>query len=138
MNIPLHQSIILNSSKNKLFTYNDDRVMNKETKEKEIDLTSLKSRPNITDSPKNTSPDFFRRKTNILPLVKKFVDKLKAAIFFSRITSLTEHGRKIINDLSDIPDRKIQIPLWMKNPFFQKIYCKFIIFLGDACINALS
>ena len=57
------------------------------------------------------------------PLVKKFIEKLKAKIFFSRITSLSNGGRQIINDVTDdIKTQPINFPLWVKKNHWENLF----------------
>ena len=76
-----------------------------------------------TTSPKPSS----LRSTLILPTVKKFIFKLKQAIYFSRISSIDENDKQILNDVSYITETKINVPLWIKNRYMKKIALEALI-----------
>lgn len=51
------------------------------------------------------------------PIAKKFIHKLKQAIIYKRISSLTDQVRQTINDVSDVNEPKIDIPEWIHGHF---------------------
>ena len=115
------------NQENSLFDSPKNTSMKAKTSQNQnFDLTSMKKIENPGNQSPSSSPP---RKPYILPLARKFVDRLKTTIFFSRITSLSTQGRKIINDLSDVQDPYVSVPKWIRNKSMITLYKKTKLFL---------
>lgn len=83
----------------------------------------LKFDPNIQTIRKIEENGFFS------PLVKKFVQKLKQAVYFKRFTSLSKEDHLILNDLVFINEAKVEVPNYLHNKvlillYIKLVYCK--------------